>query len=124
MNDLKHLYFDFRKNSENLENKIRQLKKLYPTALFPSLSTEDDLLSYFVQNVFPEGLLSKTQLRHPECQPHVFAAELGPGWIKLEFFVRSSKKMQCTCQGYCTYKQVNYITEFAAYMIKQLGIRT
>jgi hypothetical protein len=72
----------------------------------------------------PEGLLSETQLRHPECQPHVFAAELGPGWIKLEFFVRSSKKMQCTCQGYCTSKQVNYITEFAADMIKQLGIRT
>lgn len=58
MNDLKHLYLDFRKNSEKMEKKIRQLKELYPTALFPSLSTEDDLLSYFVQNVFPEGLLS------------------------------------------------------------------
>jgi hypothetical protein len=72
----------------------------------------------------PEGLLSKTQLQHPDCRPHVFAAELGPDWIKLEFFVRSSKNMQCTCQGYCTSKQIAYVTEFAADMIKQLGIRT
>jgi hypothetical protein len=72
----------------------------------------------------PDGLLSETQLRHRDCRPHVFAAELGPGWIKLEFFVRSSKKMQCSCQGYCTSEQITYVTEFAADMIKQLGIRT
>jgi hypothetical protein len=72
----------------------------------------------------PEGLLSETQMQHLDCRPHVFAAELGPGWIKLEFFVRSSKNMRCTCQGYCTYEQTAYIIKFATDMIKQLGIRT
>jgi hypothetical protein len=72
----------------------------------------------------PEGLLSEIQLQHIDCQPHVFAVELGPDWIKLEFFVRSSKNMQCTCQGYCTSKQITHVTEFAADMINQLGIRT
>jgi hypothetical protein len=72
----------------------------------------------------PDDLLSETQLEHPDCQPHVFAAELGQGWIKLEFFVRSSKNMQCTCHGYCTSQQSSYIIDFASDMIKQLKIRT
>jgi hypothetical protein len=72
----------------------------------------------------PEGLLSETQLQHIDCQPHVFAVELGKDWIKLELFVRNSKNMQCTCQGYCTSKQITYVTQFAADMIKHLGIRT
>jgi len=72
----------------------------------------------------PEGLLSKTQQQHTDCGPHVFAAELGPDWIKLEFFVRSSKNMKCTCQGYCTLEQTTYVIEYADRMVKRLGIRT
>lgn len=72
----------------------------------------------------PESLLNKTQREHLECRPHVFAAEIGPDWIKLEFFLRSSKNMRCICQGYCTSKQTAYVTRFAADMIKDLGIRT
>lgn len=72
----------------------------------------------------PEGLLSKTQQQHLDCGPHVFAAELGPDWVKLEFFVRSSKNMKCSCQGYCTPAQTTYVSEFATRMVNRLGIRT
>lgn len=72
----------------------------------------------------PSDLLSPTQYSHPQCQPHVFAIELGNDWIKLEFFVRSSKTMRCTCPGYCTEDQRNFVINFAHSMIRQLGIRT
>ncbi|HDM09753.1 MAG: hypothetical protein JRI39_02710 [Deltaproteobacteria bacterium] len=72
----------------------------------------------------PDDLLSPTQYAHHECQPHVFAVELGDHWVKLEFFVRSLKTMRCTCPGYCTEGQRNYVINFAHTMIQQLGIRT
>jgi len=72
----------------------------------------------------PDYLLSDTQLLHRNCRPHVFAAELGTNWLKMEFFVRSLKKMQCTCPGYCNTKQTNYIISFVHTMITRLGIST
>jgi len=72
----------------------------------------------------PDDLLSSVQYTHHDCQPHVFAVELGDHWIKLEFYVRSLKSMRCSCPGYCTEEQRNYIIHFAHNMIEQLGIRT
>ena len=72
----------------------------------------------------PEDLLNKIQLDHQGCRPHVFAIELGPDWIKLEFFVRTLKNMRCTCPGYCTEPQRHYIISFAHGMTEQLGITT
>ena len=72
----------------------------------------------------PDDLLSDIQLEHHHCQPHVFSVELGSDWIKLEFFVRSLKGIHCTCLGYCTAKQRDYIIRFSHGMIEQLGIRT
>ena len=72
----------------------------------------------------PEDLLSDIQLQHQDCRPHVFAIELGSGWVKLEFFVRSLKNMQCRCPGYCTPQQRDYVMQFAHDMLAQLDIKT
>lgn len=72
----------------------------------------------------PDDLLSSIQYAHHECQPHVFAVELGDHWVKLEFYVRSLKSMRCSCPGYCTEGQRNFVIHFAHNMIEQLGIRT
>ncbi len=72
----------------------------------------------------PDDLLTSTQYEHKNCSPHVFAVELGKDWIKLEFYVRSLKNMRCTCPGYCTDGQRNFVINFAHSMIEQLGIKT
>ena len=72
----------------------------------------------------PDDILTALQLQHSECRPHVFSVELGPDWIKMEFFVRSLKNMRCTCPAYCTSQQTNFIINFANGMIGDLGIRT
>jgi hypothetical protein len=72
----------------------------------------------------PDDLLTATQRAHPGCKPHVFSVELGPDWIKFECYVRSLKKMRCSCPGYPSEAQMNYIVAFAHRMIEQLGIST
>lgn len=72
----------------------------------------------------PDHLLRDPQREHRDCQPHVFSVELGPDWIKLEFFVRSLNTLRCSCPGYCTAAQRDYIIRFSHEMIESLDIRT
>lgn len=72
----------------------------------------------------PEELLTRKQTLHKECAPYICALELGKDWIKLEFFVRSSKNIRCTCAGYCTDRQRDFVMEYANNMIEELGVRT
>ena len=59
-----------------------------------------------------EACLNKKQLRHKECQPYRFAIEIGNHWIKAEFFIRASGRLMCSCNGYCDFKQRNFIFDF------------
>lgn len=70
----------------------------------------------------PQDMLSETQFRHSDCQPHVFAVELGDHWIKVEFFVRTLRSLRCNCPGYCTRQQQAYVVNFTNMMLDQLGI--
>jgi len=70
----------------------------------------------------PDDLLSSDQQYHVGCQPHVFAIEISQDWVKLEFFVRTLKKMTCSCLAYCTPQQRDYIINFAQGMIEKLKI--
>jgi len=72
----------------------------------------------------PADLLNDIQFQHVECGPHVFAVELGTDWIRMEFFIRNQKDLRCTCQGYCTPLQRNFVLNFAQKTIEDLGIRT
>lgn len=72
----------------------------------------------------PEDRLDETQARHAECHPHVFGIEIGQDWVKLEFFIRSLSDMRCSCSGYATKAQLEYILEFTHTMIQELGVST
>lgn len=74
--------------------------------------------------LIPEDLLNEAQFNHRNCQPHAFAVELGQDWVRLEFLVRSQKDMRCTCSGYCTPQQMDFIIRFAHGMLDGLGIKT
>jgi hypothetical protein len=73
---------------------------------------------------FPSDLLTEAQYAHKACQPHVFAVETGPNWIKFEFFVRTLSSMRCTCPAYCSRQQRDFVISFANSMIEELGIAT
>lgn len=72
----------------------------------------------------PEDLLSEQQYEHEACKPHVFAIEIGEDWVKLEFFVRNLTNMSCTCSGYATRQQRDFIIRFAHALVRDLNVRT
>lgn len=72
----------------------------------------------------PSDCLTGLQSEHSECGPHRFAIETGDTWIKAEFFVRTSTKFRCDCNGYCNKNQKEYIIRYIDNMIDKLGIRT
>ncbi len=72
----------------------------------------------------PEDLLSPFQYQHVGCKPHVFAVEVGDGWVKMEFFIRSLQTLKCDCAAYCTDSQRDHIIKFADGMLDQLDIGT
>jgi hypothetical protein len=72
----------------------------------------------------PAEFLSEAQRQHKACQPHVFAVELGPGFVKLELYIRSLLNMHCNCPALGTPHQLDFIIRFADGMIDGLHIRT
>ena len=72
----------------------------------------------------PKELLSDMQFQHRDCQPHLFAIELGTDQMKVEFFIRNLNNLNCQCQSYCTPEQRDFILNFSQKMIGQLGIGT
>ena len=71
----------------------------------------------------PDDYLNDIQSRHRECQPHVFAIELGADWIKAEFLIRTLKDLRCQCNCYCDPKQRGFIIDSMEAMIEELDIR-
>jgi hypothetical protein len=54
----------------------------------------------------------------------VFAVELGPHWIKFEFFLRDLKDLRSHSAGYCNSRQRAYIVDYAHRLIEALGVKT
>ncbi len=97
------------------------IEKIHDFLKEHSVSSSLDQLFWVM---IPEDILSEIQYQHSDCQPHAFAVEIGEDWMKLEFLVRSINKMQCTCPGYSTKQQQEFIINFALNMLNQLGIST
>ena len=72
----------------------------------------------------PQDCLTESQSEHPECSPHRFAIETGDTWIRAEFFVRTSVKFRCDCNGYCDDSQKKFIMSYIDNMLEKLDIRT
>jgi hypothetical protein len=86
-------------------------------------ATSSGLDKIFWVNI-TEDFLNETQCSHADCRPYFFAIELGSGYLKAEFFVRTLKGFNCTCSGLSDDSQTRFIMRFVDEMIKKLKIRT
>lgn len=68
-------------------------------------------------------ILTETQKEHTDCQPFYFAVDLEPSRIAFEMLIRTQKKMRCSCMGYATEKQRNWLMGLADSIFDQLGIK-
>ncbi|MFA5110666.1 MAG: hypothetical protein WC443_04595 [Desulfobaccales bacterium] len=72
----------------------------------------------------PEDLLSPEQFSHPNCRPFRFAVEVGDDFVRFEFLIRTEQSMRCTCIGYATRAQRDFILAFADRLVEELALRT
>lgn len=69
-------------------------------------------------------LLTPLQQEHRSCQPHVFAVETGPRFVKAELYLRTLRGLRCPCQGECTPPQAHFVLAWMNEMLESLSIRT
>jgi hypothetical protein len=69
-------------------------------------------------------LLSPEQFSHVDCRPFRFAVELGDDFVRFEFLIRSRETMRCSCIGYATRVQRDFILAFADRLVEELPLRT
>ncbi len=72
----------------------------------------------------PEDLLSPEQFAHQNCRPFRFAVEVEDHGVRFEFLIRSRETMRCTCIGYATRQQRDFILAFADRLVEELALRT
>jgi hypothetical protein len=72
----------------------------------------------------PEDLLNPEQFAHQDCQPFRFAIELGDEYLRIEFLIRSRNTMRCSCIGYATRQQRDFILAFADRLVEELKLKT
>lgn len=71
----------------------------------------------------PVELYSNLQSEHTKCQPYYFAIHLSRNEVAFEFLIRSLQFLRCTCIGYATPRQRDYILDFADIMLDELQIK-
>ncbi len=67
----------------------------------------------------PQDLLAPNQLEHPDCGPFYFSVVLEKNDIRFEFLVRSSSTMHCSCIGWATPAQREFLMSFVDNMIEE-----
>ena len=72
----------------------------------------------------PTDLLSPEQFEHQDCQPFRFAIELGDDFVRVEFLIRSRNTMRCSCIGYATRQQRDFILAFTDRLVDDLVLKT
>ena len=77
---------------------------------------------YWIQ--LDQNILTQVQKEHKECQPFYFAADLELNLVAFELLVRTKNRMRCSCMGYATEKQRNWIIELADSIFDKLEIKT
>ena len=70
-----------------------------------------------------KDLLTDVQLEHLECQPFYFAIDLEQNRMACELLIRTQNKIRCSCVGYATEKQRNWIIRFADAIFDKLAIK-
>ncbi|MCI5221630.1 MAG: hypothetical protein D3924_02850 [Candidatus Electrothrix sp. AR4] len=67
----------------------------------------------------PHNLLAQAQLDHPDCGPFYFSIVLEKTEIRIEFLVRSSHNMHCSCISWATQEQRQFVLDFIDNMVKE-----
>ncbi|WP_339133016.1 MAG: hypothetical protein WGN25_11670 [Candidatus Electrothrix sp. GW3-4] len=67
----------------------------------------------------PQELLAPPQLNHPDCGPFYFSVILEKTEARIEFLVRSSRNIRCSCIDWATPEQRNFVLDFIDNMIKE-----
>jgi len=86
-------------------------------------NVEKGTLEGIYQVDLPPGLHSKTQAEHARCQGFYFAVNLDRNQVAFELLIRSRQVLRCSCIGYATPEQRDYIFAFADQVLEDLGIR-
>jgi len=69
-------------------------------------------------------MLTELQSSHRQCQPFYFALELEPGRLAVELLVRTRSRVRCSCMGYATERQRNWLLDQVDAIFEQLEIKT
>lgn len=72
----------------------------------------------------PGELLTPEQRAHADCGPHRVAVVLELDSLKLELLVRASQSLRCSCTGYATSTQRDWLINFVDELIDQLQLQT
>ncbi len=69
-------------------------------------------------------LLTEEQAAHIECQPLCFGVDLETDRLTCELLVRTQRKVKCTCIGYATEIQRNWVIRYIDGIFDKLEITT
>jgi hypothetical protein len=67
----------------------------------------------------PQEVLTSTQLEHSDCGPFYFSILLEKTEIRIEFLVRSSNNLRCSCIDWASPEQRKFLLDFIDTMIKE-----
>ena len=102
-----------------LRQKDYELIKAYMEERFPSSDVNG---IYWIP--LDVKILTEIQKAHADCQPFYIAVDLEPNLITFEMLIRTQNRMRCSCMGYATDTQRNWLIRLADAMFDELGITT
>ena len=68
-------------------------------------------------------ILTEEQADHTDCHPLCFAIDLDEDRLSFELLLRTQNRMRCTCMGYATEKQRNWLIQYADSILEHLKIK-
>ena len=71
----------------------------------------------------PDELLEEEQSGHPTHGPFRFSLELGRDSLRLEFLIRNSAALHCSCTAYASNRQRHFALETLDRMLSEEMIR-
>ena len=70
-----------------------------------------------------QDLLTEVQAEHAQCHPFYFVVDLEERFMACELLIRTQNRMHCSCMGYATEAQRNWIIGFADAILDKLNIK-
>lgn len=73
--------------------------------------------------VLPDDLLGAAQQGHGACGPFRLGVEMGKDSVSFELLVRSETNLHCSCIGYATKLQRDFVLSFVDQLLAEEKIR-